>query len=101
MEKISCVVITREPVLNELVLERLDLGFFDEILIVADCPSVYKRYEAAKTAANDIIYIQDDDCLVNYQVLWTKYNGQITNTMTKPFIEKYKDLECTLVGWGS
>lgn len=99
--KISCVLITREPIYPEIVLERLDLGFFDEILIVADCPSVYDRYRAAKTAANDIIYVQDDDCLVNYQVLFSKYNCQITNTMTKPFIEKYKDLECTLVGWGT
>jgi len=101
MEKISCVLITREPVYPEIILERLDIGFFDEILIVPECPSVYKRYEAAKKAANDIIYVQDDDCMVNYQVLFSKYNGQITNTMTKPFLEKYKDSGCTLVGWGT
>jgi hypothetical protein len=99
--KVSAIIITREPVLNELVLERLDIGFFDEILIVADCPSVYKRYEAAKQASNDVLYFQDDDCLVNFQVLFSKYNGQITNTMTKPFIEKYKDSGVTLIGWGS
>ena len=100
MEKISCVVITREPVLNELVLERLDLGFFDEILIIADCPSVYHRYKAAKTAANETIFVCDDDVLINYQVLFQKYDGRITNAMTKEFIEKYKNLECTLVGFG-
>jgi len=101
MEKISAILITRESVYPEIILQRLDLGFFDEILIVADCPSVYHRYKAAKTAANDIIYVQDDDCMVNYQVLASKYNGQITNTMTKPFLEKYKDSGCTLVGWGT
>lgn len=99
--KISCIVITREPILNELVLERLDLGFFDEILIIPECPSVYKRYEAAAKAANEIIYVQDDDCMVNYQVLFKSYNGRITNTMTLPFHEKYKDSGCTLVGWGA
>ncbi len=99
--KISCVLITKEQLYPEIILERLDLGFFDEILIVAESSSVYKRYEAAKKAANDIIYVQDDDCLVNFQVLFSKYNGQLTNTMTKQFQEKYKDLECTLVGWGT
>lgn len=101
MEKISCVLITREPEYPEIVLERLDLGFFDEILIVTECPSVYHRYLAAAKAKNDIIYVQDDDCLVNYQVLFSKYDGfNITNTMTLPFQEKYKDAGCTLVGWG-
>lgn len=100
MEKVSCIVITREEGLHPLILERLDIDFFDEILIIPECPSVYKRYEAAKTAKNDIIYVQDDDCLVNFQVLYSKYNGQITNTMTKAFQEKYKDKGCTLVGWG-
>lgn len=99
-EKISCVIITREPELNPLVLERIDLDFFDEILIVNNCPSVYHRYLAAAKAKNQIVYTQDDDCLVNYQVLFSKYNGQVTNTMTLPFIEKYKDTGCTLVGWG-
>ena len=72
-EKISCIIITREPELNPLVLERVDLDFFDEILIVNDCPTVYHRYLAAAKAKNDIIYVQDDDCLVNYQIKKKKY----------------------------
>jgi len=99
-QKISCVLITREKEYPKAVLERIDTGFFDEILIVTECPSIYHRYLAAQKAKNDIIYIQDDDCFVNYQVLFKHYNGKITNAMTKPFIEKYKDLGCTLVGWG-
>lgn len=99
--KISCIVITREPILNELILERLDLGFFDEILIIPECPSVYHRYKAAREVKSDIIYIQDDDCMVNYQVLFKSYNGRITNTMTLPFQDKYKASGCTLVGWGA
>ena len=98
--KISCVLITREPVYPEIILDRLDLDFFDEILIQADCPSIYHRYLAAATAKNEIIYVQDDDCFVNYQVLFKNYNGQITNTMTLPFQKQYKPLGCTLVGWG-
>jgi hypothetical protein len=100
MEKISCILIEKGSEYPNLVLDRLDIGFFDEILVLTDCPSVYGRYKAAQQANNQLIYVQDSDCLVNFQVLYSKYNGQLTNTMTKPFIEKYKDLDCTLVGWG-
>lgn len=98
--KISCVLITKDAQYPEIVLERLNQGFFDEIIIVTECESIYHRYLAAQKAKNDIIYVQDDDCLVNYQVLFKHYDGRITNTMTKEFQEKYKDTGCTLVGWG-
>ncbi len=100
MEKISCVLITRQKEYPKIAMERLDLGFFDEILIKTESPSVYQRYLSAKEARNEIIYVQDDDCMVNYQVLFKKYNGQITNTMTKPFQKQYEPMGCTLVGWG-
>lgn len=100
MEKISCILITREPQYPEIILERLDLGFFDEILVHTESQSVYHRYLTASKAKNDIIFVQDDDCMMNYQVLFKEYNGQITNAMPKTFQEKYKDKGCTLVGWG-
>lgn len=100
--KISAVLIHKEnEPYPEIILERLDINdFFDEIIVVNDCPSVYHRYLAAAKARNSICYVQDSDCMVNAFHLFKSYNGQITNTMTKPFIEKYKDMECTLVGWG-
>lgn len=101
MEKISAILIEKGPDYPEIVLERLDIGFFDEILIVVDSPSVYKRYEAAAQAKNPIVYVQDSDCMVNYQVLFSKYNGQITNALPKEFEKKYgPEIGCTLVGWG-
>lgn len=100
MEKISCVLITKKAAYPEIILERLDLGFFDEIMIVIECPSVANRYLAAEEAKNDIIYVQDDDCLVNFQQLFKRYDGRLTNTMTKPFQQQYEPLGCTLVGWG-
>lgn len=100
--KISCVLITRFDEYPEIILERLTCtDFFDEVLIVANSGNVYNRYVvAAQQAQNQLIYIQDDDCMVNHQVLFRHYNGQITNAMPKAFIEKYKDSGCTLVGWG-
>jgi UDP-N-acetylglucosamine 4,6-dehydratase/UDP-glucose 4-epimerase len=103
--KISCVLITKEAQYPEIVLERLNQGFFDEIIIVTECESIYHRYLAAQKAKNDIIYVQDDDCMVNYRALFSYYNSYITNTMTKEFKDKYEDprytfIGCTLVGWG-
>ncbi len=100
--KISAVLIHKENELYpEIILERLDLNdFFDEILILNNCQSMYHRYLAAAKAKNTVVYIQDSDCMVNHQFLFSHYNGQITNAMPLPFQEKYKDSGCTLVGWG-
>lgn len=98
--KISCILITKLDVYPEIIMERLDTGFFDEILVVNNSANVYNRYLSAQKAKNEIIFVIDDDALVNYQVLFKSYNGQITNAMPKEFIEKYKDSGCTLVGWG-
>jgi len=99
--KISAVLLTKFSVYPEIILERLDINdFFDEILIVNESANVYNRYIAAAKAKNSLVYVQDDDCMVNYQHLFKHYNGQITNAMTKEFIQKYKDKGCTLVGWG-
>lgn len=101
MDKISCILITRRKEFPVIVLERLTLGFFDEILIKTECPSIYDRYLLAKQASNSILYTQDDDVLVNYQVLYKSYNGRITNTMTLPFQKQYEPIGCTLVGFGA
>lgn len=100
MEKISCVLITKEKEYPQIILDRLQLGFFDEIIIKTESMDVYQRYCSAKDAKNDIIYVQDDDCLVNYQNLFKHYNGRITNAMPLPFQQKYEQMGCTLVGWG-
>lgn len=102
MEDVTAVLITREVEYPNIVLERLNCtDFFKDIIIVTECPSVYHRYLAAAKAETEHIFVLDDDTLVNFQVLWSKYDKErITNTMTLPFIEKYKDMGCTLVGWG-
>lgn len=101
MEKVTAILICKEPEYPKIVLERLILGFFDEIIIEENCPHIYRRYELVKKAKNDIIYFQDSDCMVNYQKLFEKYNGRITNTMTLPFQKKYEEMQCTLIGWGA
>lgn len=100
MQPVTCVLITKEKEYPKIIMERLDLGFFNEILVTRESPSVYQRYLMASQAKNNIIYVQDDDCLVNYQSLFKKYDGRITNTMTLPFQKRYEEMGCTLVGWG-
>ncbi len=100
MDKISCCLITRKKEYPSIIMDRLTLGFFDEILVCTESPSVYQRYLLAKQAKNDVIYVQDDDCLVNYQSLYKKYDGNLTNTITEGFKNFYDPLGCTLVGWG-
>ncbi len=100
MEKISAILIHKESEYPKLVMERLTLGFFDEIIVETNCPNIYRRYELAKQAKNEICYFQDSDCLVNYQQLFKHWNGQLTNTMTLPFQSRYEQMGCTLVGWG-
>lgn len=101
MNKITACLITTKKEYPSLILERLTCtNFFDEILIATESPSVYKRYELAAEAKNPIIYVQDDDCILNYQTLFRSYNGSITNAMTKPFLSRYEQMGCALVGWG-
>jgi len=109
MEKITACLITTLPQYPKLIMDRLTCcNFFDEILINTESPSVYQRYLLAREAKNEIIYVQDDDCMVNYQKLfeniifeiYRNHAFRITNTMTLPFQKQYEPLGCTLVGWG-
>lgn len=103
MEDVTAILITRETEYPSIVLERLTCtDFFKDIIIVTECPSIYHRYLAAAKAESEHLFFIDDDALVNFQVLWQSYDKvRITNAMTKPFIEKYKDMDCTLLGWGA
>lgn len=80
--------------------KEIDLSFFDEVIIKTESPNVYTRYLEAKKAKNDIIYVQDDDCIVDYRKLLNFYNGKITNVMTPHHLKYYEKSGITLVGWG-
>ena len=97
-EKITAVLITKHKDYPKIILDRL-VGF-DEIIIKTECPNIYTRYLEAARAKNDIIYVQDDDCFVNYQELFSKYDGRLTNSLTPHHFNAYKDTGATLVGWG-
>lgn len=95
----TAVLITREKEYPKEVLDSLPK--FDEVIIETECPNILRRYELATKARNDIIYVQDDDCIVDVMVLYALYNGQITNAMSSHHFNWYRDSGVTMVGWGA
>lgn len=98
MIKATAVLITKFKEYPPEILAALPE--FDEVLIKTECPSVLYRYELATTARNDLIYVQDDDCLVDVEELFKHYDGQLTNAIKQGHFDSYKSSGITLVGWG-
>jgi hypothetical protein len=99
MIEATCVLIEQGP---EYPVDVLDsLPDFDELIIETDCPSIYRRYELASKAKNDLIYIQDSDCITDIPTLIGKYNGFLTNALSRHHQKFYKDSGITLVGFGT
>ena len=96
MNNVTFVGITRN---NEYPKEIKTDGF-GEVIIKTNSPSVFQRYLEAEKAKNNIIYVQDDDAVVDYKELWKHYNGQLTNGITQHHQLYYKNSGVTLVGWG-
>lgn len=96
MNNVTAVLITREKEYPSNIV----LDGFGEILVRTESPSVYERYLLAAKAKNDIIYFQDDDCVLDYEYLWKQYNGGITSGITDHHLRAYAGTGCTLVGWG-
>lgn len=94
-QKITAVLITREKEYPK----KIDTSWFDEVIIKTECPNIYTRYTEAEKAKNEIIYVQDDDCIVDYKELWKHYNG-LTAGITPHHFNAYQGSGVTLVGWG-
>lgn len=100
MIKATAVLITKQSEYPKEALDALT-GKFDEILIETSCPAVFRRYDLALRAKNEIIYFQDDDCVVDVEALFKAYDGRITNNISPGHFENYKDKGVTLIGWGA
>ena len=83
-------------------LEQYD--FIDEILIrdnTEDNLMCYGRYLTAKEAKNDTIYVQDDDCIIDVETLYRRYDGtKLVNGMKDTHIRAYSGKD-SIVGWGT
>lgn len=98
MIKATAVLITTQ---KEYPKGLVNFDDFEEVIVVTECPNIYGRYIAAMKARNEIVYLQDDDCITDYKKLFESYNGQLTNAITLNHFEWYKQKGgITLVGWG-
>lgn len=100
LQDVSAVLITKHPEYPS----DISLEGFGEVIVKTNSPNVYERYAQAANAKHDIIYVQDDDCIIDYKTLFSKYNGRITNSMPagrNNFYKKISGGRITLVGWGA
>lgn len=95
----TAVLITKEKEYPKVILDSLPP--FDEVIIETECPSVLRRYEIAQRAHNELIYVQDDDCIVDVLELYKHYNGQLTNAISSHHFNFYQGTGITLIGWGA
>lgn len=101
-EQCAAVLVTRGNVDLSPVLASLE-GFGD--VVVWDNSrrperSVYGRYLALAEARHQVIYTQDDDCLVDIDDVLAAYErGLVVCNMPKGRWSEYRS--CALVGWGS
>lgn len=95
----TAILITKDKEYPKEVLDSLP--DFDEVIVETECPSILRRYELALKAKNDIIYVQDDDCIVDVEALRSLYKGRITNAISPQHYNFYKDTGVTLIGWGA
>ena len=104
----------RQHYLPEIIESIIKWPFISEILIRdnSKCENIMcsARYELAKKAKNDIIYSQDDDCIVrNLDEICEEFLKDPT-TLTTGGIQGYLDVideniygkkQMGMVGWGS
>ena len=105
MEVTACLV-TRGDVSIERWLESIPKGWdrvvYDNSMEAGDL-KVYGRYEAIERAMTDVVFVQDDDCILppeSFKALTAAYTpGVLTANMPAPFREHYTD-SC-LIGFGA
>lgn len=103
--KVSAVLITRENAWPTDAQAHLDAFGFDEVLLETRCPGVHRRFELARQARHDVVYVQDDDCTLDIFRLWTSaLPHQLTYGITPDQKAVYDGLcgsRVCLIGWGA
>lgn len=96
-KQISACLVSREPI-DPRILKSLE--GFGEIIIADGSHGPCGRYEAVAQAKFDVIYTQDDDCIVDIDALLKLWDG---NFIANVFPERSEPCfnNNTLTGWGS
>lgn len=106
---VSAVLITYgdvalEPILYSLPFEDIVVWNSKELTPMQRTMQMYGRYKAADQCKNDVVYVQDDDCIVDVRQLVHQFKiDSVTCNMPVAKREEYKMLApgVSLVGWGA
>jgi hypothetical protein len=94
---VSAVIVTRGDVELGPCLSSIDA---DEVVIRKGHGGVWERWEAALSAKHDVVFVQDDDCVVDYAGVIAAYDeAAVTCNMLTSHRSDYPDA-IALVGWG-
>jgi hypothetical protein len=104
---VSAVIVTRGNVDLSPILDGLP---FEDVMVWDNSKEsdllVYGRYEALRRVRNDVVYVQDDDCVLPPESISALVDAHgevpgnhIVANMPRPFREHYSD-SC-LVGFGA
>lgn len=109
--KVTAVLITykRQYNIPRIVEHLLSRPYIDEIIIHDNSKDentqCYARYEAAYQAKNDIIYVQDDDCIVqgidDVYAEFLAHQDRVVCGLTTEAVDEYREKDFCLVGWGT
>lgn len=102
---VSACLVTRGDVDLESILASLPM---DDVVIWDNSKrqdlTVYGRYAAIAEAKHDLIYVQDDDCVLEPNAIKAMSllyeDGKIISNMPEPFRHTYYQRHC-LVGFGA
>lgn len=96
--KYSAVIVTRGDVDLGPCLSGLDA---DEIIIRRGHLGVWERFEAAAAAKHEVIYTQDDDCVVEAAQVMAHYDPSVV-VCNMPGWKRYEYPDgIALIGWGA
>src|SRR5262245_33758843 len=100
--KVSCILITKDPVYPRVILDWLQPVGFGEILIKTNCDSPHRKQELFAKAQFDYLYYNDDDCLPPArEVLAMADPNMITCAMKESHLRAYSRSRIALLGWGA
>jgi hypothetical protein len=95
--QVSACLVSREPI-DPQILKTLE--GFGEVIVGDGTNGPYGRFEAIKRAKYDIIYTQDDDCVVDVPALMSQWDGHFISNMKANRLSEYP-ANITLTGWGA
>lgn len=97
LKEVSACLVSPKAIDPQILATLSGLG---EVIVGRGDSGVYGRYEAIAQAKYDIIYTQDDDCVVDVPALTQEWDGHFISNM-KVFRAPEYPGNLTLIGWGA